>query len=40
MTFILNGRGFSTYECPNTALNKLMETMAIAIHTSYPERFQ
>ena len=40
MTFILNGRGFSTCECPNTALNKPMEAMTIAIHASYPERFQ
>ena len=40
MTFILNGRGFSTCECTNNALSKLRETMAFAIHASYPERFQ
>ena len=40
MTNILNGRSFSTCECPNTALNKLMEAMATAIHQSYPERFK
>ena len=40
MTFTLNERSKSTCECPNTALNKLMETMATAIHQSYPEMFQ
>lgn len=40
MTFILHGRGFSTCADPNDSLNRLMEAMAYAIHTSYPERFR
>lgn len=40
MTIIISGRGFSTAEDTNLALNVLMNAMAAAIYHSYPERFK